>query len=58
MPTCPPLNIVTTPTPQARAFRIAISIACGAMTTPSPRSQSMFAEAGRSRTTRQSGVAF
>ena len=58
MPTCPPLNIVTTPMPVLRAFSMAISIAFGAMMTPSPRSQSMLAEAARSRTMRHCGVVF
>ena len=49
--------MVTTPTPTFLAFSMAICMPFGATTSPSPRSQSMLAVAGLSRTMRQSGVA-
>ena len=58
MPRWPQLNMVTTPTPVSRALAMARSIAFGTRMTPRPRSQSMLAMAGRSRTTVHSGLGF
>ena len=52
------MAIVTTPIPLFFAFSIAISIACGAITIPSPLSQSIFAMESLSLVIFQFGAGF
>ena len=56
IPKCRALPSVTIPTPTSAALRMAMSIALGVVMMPSPRSESMLAVLGVSRTIRKSGV--